>query len=70
MASEQRYLLHQHVSRTLIDAEDALRTSFANVNDLKADVLPLSIAVGPDHQSLALLDFSFQGSLRRENNPE
>lgn len=34
------------------------------MNDLKTDVLSFSITVSPDDQSLALLDFSFEGSLR------
>lgn len=54
--------------------EDALHTSSAHVDDLKANVLSFSVTVSPDHQGLALLDFSFKGSLRggkqhRENIP-
>lgn len=33
------------------------------MNDLKTDVLSFPITVSPDDQSLALLDFSFEGSL-------
>lgn len=57
-----------------LNAGDALHTSSAHVDDLKANVLSFSVAVSPDHQGLALLDFSFKGSLRgekqhRENIP-
>lgn len=67
--SEQWQLLHHGFNKKQIDATDALHTSFANMNDLKADVLSFSIAVGPDDQSLAVLHLSFQGSLRREKKP-